>query len=209
MLDAQRFLVRQQVKFLAGHATYDIFDADAPDADPVGTAEEQVSGLVQLLRWFVSKALMGTTVEVREKPDDALVFTIRRGPYIFRSSVEVRDGQGELVGTFKSKVLTIGGGFHVYAADGRHFAEVKGNLLGFSYKVLTPDRAVELGRVSKQWGGVAKELFTSADTYAVELSDDLQEQPLAKMLVLAAALAVDMIFKSESSTAGSNLLGEI
>lgn len=210
MLDAQRFLVKERVKFLRSHASYDIFDGD-DDAgpDPVGTAEEQISGLKQLLRWFVSKALMGTLIEVREKPDDALLFTIRRGFYIFRSRVEVRDGQGELVGYFKSKLLAIGGGFHVYTPDDRHFAEVKGNLIGFNYRVLTPDHAVELGSVSKKWGGVAKELFTSADTYAVTLSDDLQEQPLAKMLVLAAALAVDMIFKSESRTGGSNLLGEI
>jgi uncharacterized protein YxjI len=106
-------------------------------------------------------------------------------------------------------VFTIGGGFHVYAADGTHFAEVKGNLFGFNYRILTPDRAVELGSVSKKWGGVAKELFTSADTYAVTVSEDLQEQPIAKMLVLAAALAVDMIFKSESRTTGSDILGEI
>jgi uncharacterized protein YxjI len=209
MLDAQRFLVKERVKFLQGYASYDIYDADAGDAEPIGTAEEQVSTLKQLLRWFVSKALMGTHVEVREKPDDALVFTISRGWYIVRSRVQVRDAQGELVGYLRSKILTIGGGFHVYTPDDRHFAEVKGNLIGFNYRILTPDRAVELGSVSKKWGGVAKELFTSADTYAITISDDLQEQPLAKMLVLAAALAVDMIFKSESRTAGSDLLGEI
>lgn len=209
MLDAQRFLVKERVKFLQGYASYDIFNADAEDSVPVGTAEEQISTIKQLVRWFVSKALLGTRIEVREKPDDALVFTISRSWYILRGVVEVRDSQGELVGTLRSKVLTIGGGFHVYAADGRHFAEVKGNLIGFNYRILTPDRSVELGQVSKSWGGVAKELFTSADTYAVTLNDDLQEQPLAKMLVLAAALAVDMIFKSESRTAGSDLLGEI
>lgn len=209
MLDAQRFLVKERVKFLQGYASYDIYDADAGDAEPIGTAEEQVGVLKQLLRWFVSKSLMGTHIEVREKPDDALVFTISRGWYVFRSRVEVRDAQGEPVGYFRSKLLTIGGGFHVYTPDDRHFAEVKGNFIGFNYRILTPDRAVELGGVSKQWGGVAKELFTSADTYAISISDDLQEQPLAKMLVLAAALAVDMIFKSESRTAGSDLLGEI
>ncbi len=209
MLDAQRYFVKERVKFLRAYASYDIYEGDDESPDPAGTAEEKVGTLQQLLRWFVSKALMGTLIEVREKPDDALVFTISRGWYIFRSRVEVRDGQGELVGYFRSKVFTIGGGFHVYTPDDRHFAEVKGNLIGFNYRILTPDHAVELGHVTKKWGGVAKELFTSADTYAVELSEDLQEQPIAKMLVLAAALAVDMIFKSESRTGGSDLLGEV
>jgi len=77
---------------------------------------------------------------------------------------------------------------------------VKGKWHGFDYRFVTPDGTVELGRVSKKWEGLAKELFTSADTYGVEVSPDLAEQPLAKMLILAAALAIDMIYKEESRT---------
>ena len=102
----------------------------------------------------------------------------------------------------------VGGGFYVYDKNGQHFADVKGNFIGFNYRVLTPDHAVELGKVTKKWGGVAKELFTSADTYMVEIEDDLNDQPLAKMLVLAAALATDLIFKSESRTIGLDLGGD-
>ena len=198
MLERNRFVVREHVKFLTDRNTYDILDADT--GEPVGTAEEHIGPTVRLLRWFVSKHLFPTRVEVREKPDDSLVFTIRRGGYIFRSRVEVLDSQGELVGSFRSKVLTISGGFRVYDKHGNEFAEVKGRLFGFDYRFVTPDGKVELGRVSKKWGGVAKELFTSADTYGVEVSPDLAEQPLAKMLILAAALAVDMIYKEESRT---------
>jgi len=198
VLERNRFVVRERVKFLTDRNTYDILDADT--GEQVGTAEEQIGPTVRLLRWFVSKHVMPTRVEVREKPDDSLVFTIRRGGYVFRSRVEVLDSQGELVGSFRSKVLTISGGFRVFDKDGRQFAEVKGRRLGFDYRFVTPDGKVELGQVSKQWGGLAKELFTSADTYGVEVGAELAEQPLAKMLILAAALAVDMIYKEESRT---------
>lgn len=203
MLEARRFLVKEQVKFLAAHATYDLYDADTEE--PVGTAEETIGPVVQLLRWFVSKQLMPARVEVREKPDDSLVFTIGRGWYLFRSRVEVHDAQGGLVGYFRSKLISWSGGFYVYDRRDQLFAEVKGNFIGFKYRMLTPDGRVELGRVTKQWTGLVKEIFTSADTYLVEVNDDLDEQPLAKMLVLAAALATDMIFKSESRTAGGDL----
>ncbi len=206
MLESRRLVVKERVKFLKSHQTYDIYDPDGDPQTPVAVAEEDISGLKKVLRWFVSKALLGTRVEVRESPDDSLVFVISRGPYIFRSRVEVHDAQGGLVGYFKSKVLTIGGGFHVYTADDRHFAEVKGNLIGFNYRLLTPDGSVELGKVSKQWGGVAKEFFTSADSYLVEVAEELDEQPMAKMLVVAAALATDMIFKSESRTGGDGVM---
>jgi uncharacterized protein YxjI len=128
------------------------------------------------------------------------VFTLRRGWYVFRSRVEVRDAQDQLVGYFKSKFFTISGGFHVYDKDGKYFAHVRGRMFGFDYRFLTEDGKVELGRVSKVIGGaagVARELFFSADNYFMEVNPDLAEQPLAKMLLLAAALAVDLIYKSE------------
>jgi uncharacterized protein YxjI len=199
VLECERFVIKEQVKFLTDRNTYAVLNADT--GEQLGTAEEQVGPVVRALRWFVSKHVMPTRVEVREKPDDSLVFTIRRGPYVFKSRVEVHDAQGELVGFFRSKVLTISGGFRVYDKHGKQFAEVKGRWVGFDFRVVTPDGAVELGRVSKQWGGAAKELFTSADTYGVEVGPALAEQPMAKMLVLAAALAIDMIYKEESRTA--------
>ena len=205
MLESRRFLVRERVKFLKSHHTYDIHDADTEE--PVGTADETISAFTRLMRWFVSKQLMGTRIEVREKPDDSLVFTLSRGWYVFRSRVEVHDAQGALVGYLKSKLISWSGGFHVYDRDDRQFAEVSGNLIGFKYRMTTPDGAVELGRVSKQWKGFTRELFTSADWYLVEINEDLDEQPLAKMLVLAAALATDMIFKSESRTTDVTDLG--
>ena len=205
MLESRRFLVKERVKFLKSRHTYDIFDPDGNPADPVGVAEEELGVVTQVLRWFVSKQLMPTRVEVREKPDDSLVFVIRRGWYLFRSRVEVLDAHGTPVGYFTSKLFSWGGGFHVSTADGKPFAEVKGNFIGFKYRVVSADGGFELGKVSKQWAGIAKELFTSADTYLVEVTDDLDSQPIAKMLVLAAALAVDMIFKSESRTGGGGI----
>jgi uncharacterized protein YxjI len=206
MLEARRFLVKERVKFLKSHHTYDLYDPDGDPKEPVGVAEETIGTLAQILRWFVSKQLMPTRIEVREKPDDSLVFTISRGWYIFRSRVEVHDSQGALVGYFKSKLISWSGGFTVYDPNDKPFADVKGNFIGFKYRMTTPDGAVELGNVSKKWGGVAKELFTSSDTYLVEVAEDLDEQPIAKMLVVAAALATDMIFKSESRTSGDSLL---
>jgi uncharacterized protein YxjI len=200
VLESNAFVVKEHVKFISTTNTYDILDANTGEV--VGTAQEKVGGLVQLLRWFISKHIMPTRVEVREKPDDSLLFTIRRGAYIFRSKVEVLDAHGELVGYFKSKVLTISGGFHIYDKNDQHFAEIKGKWVGFNYRFLSPDGKVEMGKVSKKLTlkSAIKELFTSADTYAVEVNPDLADEPMAKMLVLAAALAIDMIYKEESRT---------
>lgn len=195
MLESNRFMIKEQVKFLQTYCTYDIFN-DAGQS--IGVAQENLSPMTQVLRWFIHKNLMATCIEVREKPDLALVFTIRRGMFLFRSRVEVHDSMGELIGYFQSRFFTFSGGFQVFDRNGRLFAEVNGNFTGFKYRVVSADGDFEFGRVTKQWTGVSLELFTTADTYAVEVNEELNEQPVAKMLVLAAALATDMIFKSGS-----------
>jgi uncharacterized protein YxjI len=203
MLECSRFAIQEHRKILSSVQSYDVRDGDTGEV--VGSARENIGGLTQALRWVVSKALLPTTVEVREKPDDALVFTMRRGFYVFKSRVEVRDAQGALVGTFRSKFLTISGGFHVYDKDGNYFANVKGRMFGFDYRFLTEDGAVELGRVSKKFMGVGEFVF-SADNYFLQVNPELAGQPMAKMLLLAATLAVDIIYKSESG--GGLPLGE-
>jgi uncharacterized protein YxjI len=196
VLERNKFVIKEHVKVLSSVHKYSILDADTQEE--VGTAEERIGGLTKALRWVLSKALVGTRVEVREKPDDSLVFVLRRGWYAFRSRVEVLDAQGELVGYFNSKFLTTGGGFHVYDKNDTHFARVTGRLFGFDFRFRTPDGTVEVGRVAKQWRGLGTELLTSADSFYLEVSPELAEQPMGKMLIVAAALAVDLIYKSES-----------
>ncbi len=211
MLECNTFAITEHKKILSSVQSYEIKNGETGDL--VGTATENIGGLTQIMRWVISKQFMPTTVEVREKPDDSIVFTISRGWYLFRSRVEVRDADGHLVGYFKSKFFTISGGFHVYDKDDKYFAHVKGRLFGFHYKFLTEDGTVELGEVSKRIGGLAglaREVFFSADNYFLQINPQFAEQPMAKMLVLAATLAVDIIYKSESrgTSDATDLLGE-
>jgi hypothetical protein len=82
MLDKNTFVVKEHVKFVSNSNTYDILDAHS--GAQLGVAEEQIGLVKQLLRLVLSRQLMSTVVEVRE-PDERLVFSIRRGPYLFRA----------------------------------------------------------------------------------------------------------------------------
>jgi uncharacterized protein YxjI len=199
VLECNRFAIQEHKKVLSSVQSYDIRSGDT--AEIVGTARETIGPLTKALRWVMSKHLLPTRIEVREPPDDSLVFSLRRGMYVFKARVEVRDSQEQLVGYFRSKFFTISGGFQVYDRDGKKFADVTGKMFGFDYRFLTDDGKVELGRVVKKLGGIAglaKELFFSADNYFLEVNPELADQPMAKMLLLAATLAVDLIYKSET-----------
>src|ERR1700722_432400 len=139
MLECDIFALQEQRKIISSIQTYDIKNAETGEL--LGVAEEKIGLITQVLRWVVSKHLLPTLLEVHEKPDDSLVFSLRRSGYLFKSRVEVRDSMGALVGYLNSKVLTIGGGFHVYDKNEKYFAEVKGNLIGFNYRFLSAEGA--------------------------------------------------------------------
>jgi uncharacterized protein YxjI len=191
MLELQNFLVKEQVAMFKTTDTYDIFDPET--GKQVGVAQEVPGSFVAMMRLLISKKLMPTTVEVREHPEGALVFTIRKPVSFFRQRVEVYDAQGEQIGYFISKMFSLGGGFYVYDRADKHFAEVKGKWTGWEFTFLTPE-GHEMGKVTKKWAGMLKELFTSADNYVVSIAADLADQPIAKMLLLAATLAIDIVY---------------
>jgi len=196
MLELQRYIVKEQVAMLKVTDTYDIFDAES--GKHLGVAKEVIGGFAAVMRWIIAKSMMPTRVEVRELPDQSLVFVMTRGWTFMRQRLEVRDAQNELIGYFVSKLFSIAGAFTVYTADDKLFAEVRGkNMLGFEYEFRTADQQL-LGNVDKKFESVMKELFTSADTYQVTISEELREQPVAKMLLLAAALAIDIVFKESN-----------
>ncbi|MCS7047181.1 MAG: phospholipid scramblase family protein [Gemmataceae bacterium] len=191
LLDHQRFFVKERVAFFKTVDAYDIFDPDTNEQ--LAVVQEEPSALVKTLRWFISKKLMPTQATVYEHEDGSAAFSIHKPFGFFRKRVDVHDADGELVGYFKSKLFSLGGGFWVYDKKDRQVAEVKGKWTGWEFKFITSD-GDELGYVTKKWAGLGKELFTSADNYIVAISDELADQPVIKMLLLAAALAIDMVY---------------
>lgn len=185
------FFIREHAGLMKLHDTYDILDPQ--NEKIIGQAHEEISGLVKFFRFFINKQLMPTTVEVREKPSDRLIFSLHRPVSFWRSRVEVFDENDEMIGYFKSKLFALGGGFWVHDHKDEQFAEVKGNWVGWEFKFLTP-KGRELGKVAKKWAGLAKTLFTSADNYMVSLDPELENRPTAKILLLAAALAIDIVY---------------
>src|SRR5438132_166615 len=112
MLEQQHFLIKERIAFWKTTDIYDIFNPET--GKQVGQAEEVVSGFIRALRLFVSKKWMPLTIEVREHPEGALVFYLRKPVRLIRETVEVYDAEGHKLGYFQSKILSIGGGFWVY-----------------------------------------------------------------------------------------------
>jgi hypothetical protein len=125
-----------------------------------------------------------------------VLLTISRGVTLWRSNVTVTDSVGKQIGLFKSKVFSLGGGFHVLDNLQQPVAEIKGDWKGWNFRFLTPE-GNEIGKVTKKWAGLGKELFTSADNYVIALNETAAIRPDAAPLLLAAGLAIDTVYKEK------------
>ncbi len=187
MLEHNMFVVKEKAKFLSSRESYEILDETG---NLIGTAEQRTGLLAKLLGAVTGDP--STEIEFREKPDDSLVFSVRRKGLLFKK-VQCLDAQGAVLGTYKAKRFSLKGGFHVYDKDGAHIAEIRGAWTKAEYTFYTPSGNDELGKVSKKWGGAMRELFSGADTYGVQITPFAAENPKTKMLMLGAAVAIDCL----------------
>ena len=194
MLNRQTYFIREHIGFLKLSDTYDILDAQTQSQ--LGIAREKPGALILALRLLVDKRMLPTSVFVYEGTDHEaqshLQFSIERGFSLFRSRVNVCDKHGQVIGYMRSKAFSIGGAFYVFDASDKQVAFVKGDWKGWNFRFLD-NQENETGTITKKWAGIGKELFTSADNYIIALNQT--PTPETAMLLLAAGLAVDTIYK--------------
>ena len=194
MFDRRQFMVKERVGFMKLVDTYDIFDLTS--SAQLGIAKETVGPMIKVLRLLINKRLLPTSFEVRAGDGGPALLTIKRGVGFLRTPVQVLDQTGRQIGTFQSKVFSLGGGFDVFDASGKKLAEIKGDWKGWNFAVRGPS-GEEIGTVTKKWAGIGKELFTTADNYVIALNDGAPRNPEWTAILLAAGLAVDAVYKEK------------
>lgn len=191
LLNHKTFFIKEHVAMMKLAGAYDIYDPETNNQ--IGIAKEEPGGLVKYSRLLLSKALLPNKVNVYDAEQNP-VFSINKPFSLLRSKVSIHNKDGEYMGYFKSKIMTLGGGFFVYDANENQVAEIKGDWKGWNFK-FNDANGRELGSVTKKWAGLGKELFTSADNYVIALDEATEHTPEICTLLLAAGLAIDTIYK--------------
>jgi uncharacterized protein YxjI len=197
LLKRRRFVVKEHGSLMSSKDSYDLLDADT--GNMIGQAKAATGWFGMLMGLAVGKEKRPLTIEVRDAGGE-LVFSVRRSGLIFRKT-QLLDARGRVLGRYKAKLISLTGGFNVYNGKGEHVAEIRGKWLKSEYRFLSPD-GDEMGLVSKKWGGMARELFTTADTYGVEIAAGHADDTRAKMLILGAAIAIDAMFQKKKGGKG-------
>jgi uncharacterized protein YxjI len=188
---ADQLIVKEHVGLFKSASNYDIYDLDAGEK-VLECREPNLGWLTRALRFTDYKRMTPFDIHVTDSHGD-LVIRIERGISLFLSKVRVYDGDGRLLGGFEQKFFSIGGAFNVHDAQGQTVCQLAGKWTGWEFKFTA--HGVELARVSKKWGGIHKEMFTTADSYVLDVANDLPPESTIRKLILGAVLCIDMVLK--------------
>jgi uncharacterized protein YxjI len=170
---------------------YDIFDPKS-NQEILHCREEKLGLITKMLRFTDYKRMTPFNVQIRT-PDGQPVVRVSRGVSLFLSKVQVFDESEQPLGGFKQKLFSIGGAFSVLGKDDQPLCELKGKWTSWDFRFMAGNN--ELAKVSKKWAGLGKELFTSADNYMLEISDQVPPDNPVRQLILGAVMCIDMVLK--------------
>lgn len=191
VLDRNLYFVREHVGMFKAANNFDILDPDTGE-EIILCREDNLGTVTKILRFTDWKRYTPFEIELRT-PDGQPLVAVRRGVSIVLSKVRVYDERGVHLGGFHQKLFSLGGAFRVLDTDDQEVCVLQGKWTGWDFKFMVGDR--QLAHVTKQWSGLSKELFTSADNYVLSIDPSLPAGHPARKLILAAVMCIDMVLK--------------
>ena len=191
LLNKNLFFVKEHRGIFKAANNYDIYDPNTEQI--IMTCREEKLGIfTKIFRFTDYKRATPFDIEIKTA-NGSKVLTVRRGISLFLSKVEVFDENDILVGRFKQKFFTIGGKFDVLDASDNVVCSLKGKWTSWNFDFVRGES--KLANVNKQWAGIGKELFTSADNYMLEIDPNVPQNDPVRLLILAAVMCIDMVLK--------------
>ena len=128
--------------------------------------------------------------------DGAPVLQASRDFFWFRSHLRV-DADGRRIGAL-NRVFGLGRKFALVDANDREIARLTSGIFRPHTFIAQSEVGGEIARVTKQWSGFGREMFTDADTFVVQFTDNDADNDF-RLLMLASAFAIDLDFFENQS----------
>lgn len=191
ILNRNLFFVKEHIGMFKASNNFDIFDPETNE-QILECREDNLGFFTKIFRFTDYKRMTPFNVVIR-KPDGTQLIRVERGISLILSHVKVYNENDQLIGGFKQKFFSIGGKFEVLDANDEPLCMLKGKWHSWDFKFMKDE--IELAHVTKKWAGLGKELFTSADNYILEISENVPEDAPVRQLILAAVMVIDMVLK--------------
>ncbi|XP_047498466.1 uncharacterized protein LOC125045305 [Penaeus chinensis] len=126
-------------------------------------------------------------------------------------SIEVTSPPGTVIGSIHQEWSILAPKFTVRNASDDVILRIEGPFCTYSicgdveFQVLSPDGSTQVGKISKQWTGLAKEVFTDADNFGITFPIDLDVK--MKATLLGAVFLIDFMFFEKKGNKENDSVG--
>lgn len=189
VLNRNVYLIKEQVGFMKASNAYDVFDPETGEQF-LQCREERLGFFTKMFRFTKYRQQTPFDVQVRTTAGEP-VLTVKRGVSFFLSKIDVLDENQQRLGGFKQK-FSLKGSFSVLSASDQPLCELQGSWLKREFRFMAGEN--ELAKVTQKWAGTMKELFTSADTYVLQVSPEVPPDHSLRQLILGAVMCIDMVY---------------
>lgn len=198
LMTAPQLVVSQRAKLIELTNQYQI---RAADGESLGYVEQEgQSGARKVLRFvtdvdqFLTHRLSVYDAQGRK------VVALTRPAKLLKSRLLVDAADGRRIGEIVQRKVFGKINFDLLGSSGEHLGQIQAeNWRAWDFSIVDATQR-EVARIDKKFVGIAKAVFTNADNYVVDISDDVQGD--FRLLVIAAATAVDTALKQDPGKVG-------
>jgi uncharacterized protein YxjI len=182
-------LIDEKVNAFKFENEYKVFDKSN---NQIGSINQKLTGGQKILRLLLNKAMLPFTLDIVDTNGITLA-KIQRGWTFFMSKISIVDDKGNIVGFIKQKFKLFKPTFEIQSEKNEPIGKITGDWKAWDFKIFD-DKEIQIGTVSKKWGGLLKEAFTTADKYIVNIeSNNLSKEN--RIAIIASAITIDMVLK--------------
>ena len=175
MLEYQRYLIVPTRRWFAAGPSWHIHDAESGTL--IGLIEESIGWLSRIIRYTLSRRIARSRYDVRELLDESLLFSIVKPSGLFARRYDVVDSQDDFVGSIGKRQT-----WDVRDRHGTTIARTAGSIAQGTYEIITAEGKFTLAEVKRNGRG----------PFTIDLADDFDESPFAKMLILGIVFLIEL-----------------
>ncbi|HYC54591.1 MAG TPA: phospholipid scramblase-related protein [Candidatus Binatia bacterium] len=194
-----RIFIRQRREMieLFGLESRNKYSIETESGDSIGFAAEQGKGIAGTL----VRQLLGhwRSFEIRIFDRDRRSELIAFHPFRFYfHRLEICTADGRRLGAVERRFSILTKTFDVHGPAGEVIAEVSSPLWR-PWTYIFRHQGIEIGAVRKKWGGLIREAFLDADSFAVEFAATTSDGD-TRLVLLGAAMFIDVMYFEKKGT---------
>lgn len=193
LLSRNVLVINQKAKLIELTDEYRVRDEEGNDIGYI--REEGQSNLKKAARLFTDLDQFFTHRLAMYDKDGTKVVELLRPRKVWKSRVEITDGEGRPVGVLVQQNVFGKKRFGLESAAGEQLGQINAeNWRAWDFAI-EDQTGQEIGRITKKWAGLLREGFTTADNYVLQITGQVSDD--LRLMMLASAAGVDLALKQD------------